>query len=120
MMRRTSRFDTNHSAGGSGRRRLVCEPLEDRRLLSISSLWGSYASQLWDDAWSALAGLSAVYGALWPPPPVESVDLSWEGSDGRSLNSLTFGDEVQLSVHAPRSEERRVGKEWRSRWSPDH
>ena len=101
MMRRTSRYDTNHSAGGPGRRRLVCELLEDRRLLSISSPWGSYASQLWGDAWSALAGLSAVYGALWQPPPVESVDLSWEGSDGRSLDSLTFGDEVQLSVHAP-------------------
>jgi len=35
-------------------------------------------------------------------------------------SSFKLGDQVMMEVRKPRSEERRVGKECRSRWSPYH
>ena len=65
---------------------------------------------------------------------------SREGSDDSAVFKLSFGIQFQstlprrerlprpniktfmcvISIHTPRSEERRVGKECRSRWSPYH
>ena len=39
--------------------------------------------------------------------------------DGRDVDEIVFG-QVVPSALVPRSEERRVGKECRSRWSPYH
>ena len=49
-------------------------------------------------------------------------DLRDEIDSDCELNLITIKDKEALSVirHAERSEERRVGKECRSRWSPYH
>ena len=39
---------------------------------------------------------------------------------GLTLNDTPFADERVIEQHIERSEERRVGKECRSRWSPYH
>ena len=42
------------------------------------------------------------------------------GADSLDLFELVMALEDEYSVEIPRSEERRVGKECRSRWSPYH
>ena len=39
---------------------------------------------------------------------------------GKSLTEIVGHFQLERSHQEERSEERRVGKEWRSRWSPDH
>src|SRR5258706_5275874 len=48
---------------------------------------------------------------------VASVDLDWSHADDRLVRALNSSLPVDIAV---RSEERRVGKECRSRWSPYH
>ena len=45
-----------------------------------------------------------------------AIDLSKE----KKQNESSFSDQMKAYIKHPRSEERRVGKECRSRWSPYH
>src|SRR5256884_4559824 len=55
----------------------------------------------------------AIYDCRHPRSMVEE----WQVPDGRLLELTTL---VARSAARIRSGERRVGEEWRSRWSPDH
>src|SRR5438034_10090187 len=49
------------------------------------------------------------------------VEVRMYAANGSQIVSVTGGEELDLTFSPPtRSEERRVGKECRSRWSPDH
>src|SRR5690349_23906859 len=65
----------------------------------------------------ALPILVRNHGAL--PVAVPWVALSFTGRDGRTLAQRSLAP-ADFAPAPPRSEERRVGKECRSRWSPDH
>src|SRR5690348_18430003 len=54
---------------------------------------------------------------ILPPVPATSVPVLIAGISGLLL---TGGRDVDPSLYDERSEERRVGKECRSRWSPKH
>ena len=61
------------------------------------------------------------------PPPVLFSHRIWAMTDvdssrfpGASSEHLLLNEEIRRSVNLLRSEERRVGKECRSRWSPYH
>src|ERR1044071_10080054 len=49
-----------------------------------------------------------------------SSDLDLRADRVSASASAQSGDTVHVSFDVTRSEERRVGKEWRSRWSPYH
>ena len=53
---------------------------------------------------------------------VEATGLEWLGGEGESDKALPESSETDNNAvnQEPRSEERRVGKECRSRWSPYH
>src|SRR2546428_13972987 len=87
--------------------------VQDSFLRPNQSGWGAASD---GGVWSSGGGLSILsnHGAL-----------SWSGSSQfPTLGSVTAADaegSVRFSISAAnRSEERRVGKEGRSRWSPDH
>src|SRR5256886_7666767 len=69
-------------------------------------------------------GYGAVRPGQSPPPVAPAADLTPAARDAvRWLPlELTDADSVRRAVDLPydRSEERRVGKECRSRWAPDH
>ena len=44
----------------------------------------------------------------------------WIDVDGARQEALTYDELAQVWIDVDRSEERRVGKECRSRWSPYH
>src|SRR5256885_69501 len=89
--------------------------------------------------WAGSRGLGAVmvfsWGHVWLPgewgsvvwtsvlvPPSATVALSLLAT-GASLTGVTVIETVAVGLHlgsGERSEERRVGKECRSRWSPYH
>ena len=48
------------------------------------------------------------------------VIISYQRFDQTTLNPDSYSDKEPISAALPRSEERRVGKECRSRWSPYH
>src|SRR3712207_9530730 len=60
----------------------------------------------------------------WRPPKIvrefiNRLQLRSEGSEQRFIYSIvTAGDDIGMTMNILRSEERRVGKECRSRWSP--
>ena len=45
---------------------------------------------------------------------------SGQTEEGKIINIYSWNDEFRQRLEAVRSEERRVGKECRSRWSPYH
>ena len=51
--------------------------------------------------------------------PVHKEALRLE-EEGNKILKLNIGNPAPFGFEAPRSEERRVGKECRSRWSPYH
>src|SRR2546427_8288610 len=53
-------------------------------------------------------------------PPPREVESGWEAGSSPALPSLWPGDRFAVTQNNDRSEERRVGKEGRSRWSPYH
>src|SRR5687767_11355470 len=58
-------------------------------------------------------------GAPWPADRRADLARAGQARDAKRLQEL-LDPHVLLTVHINRSEERRVGKEWRSRWSPYH
>ena len=52
--------------------------------------------------------------AIYPAPPVAPADLT------TLISAYTTAKNAAISAQAARSEERRGGKECRSRWSPEH
>src|SRR5688572_32849597 len=114
------------SNGFSGLETLVTESTSDsnggRSVLS-RALSRARWSILWERLWPALATIATAAGLF--------LALSWLGlwlwlpPIGRAIGLLAFGV-LALAAIAPlffvrvpsRSEERRVGKEWSSRWSP--
>src|SRR2546430_7085544 len=56
---------------------------------------------------------------VWTPPLVERAVVWLAEQTGQAILKLTGRDYVEHHL-SPRSEERRVGKECRSRWSPYH
>src|SRR3990167_2841074 len=53
--------------------------------------------------------------------PIDAVDAFWLGTLFSGQSGLTLSRPLKIDykpVSRLRSEERRVGKEWRSRWSP--
>ena len=55
--------------------------------------------------------------------PISDFSLRWlDGSEWRLQQAMADGPLLLafMETDCPRSEERRVGKECRSRWSPDH
>ena len=91
------------------------------------SVWHSAGAQKTaSDLQAMLEGNSGVDLLLLPPRSAYvhdgTVDLAAHGRALRSLLTFAIGKEAMLAKFAPmlRSEERRVGKECRSRWSPYH
>jgi len=64
-----------------------------------------------------LATAVAAKGGVMLDAPVSGGEI---GAINASLSIMVGGDEAAFARARPRSEERRVGKECRSRWSPYH
>src|SRR5688572_33064034 len=95
-------------------------------VLLIASIRPSWASaQATDDPWAAPVNLSYSGAATNPDIVSDSegfVHVVWQDDVGNYVYSRFDGDQWSLAetTDLNRSEERRVGKECRSRWSPDH
>src|SRR2546430_7673346 len=64
---------------------------------------------------------TASVAVICPPPAVASVDVTPPSASGQAGQTVQLTATPKDANGAPlRSEERRVGKECRSRWSPDH
>src|SRR3712207_9286494 len=73
--------------------------------------------------WSALPKLTSAICPSEPSPPTRSYGAkktSGEAPVGPSVDSLSSASIIPSFLTLTRSEERRVGKECRSRWSPYH
>src|SRR2546430_8505245 len=120
--------------GRLGRR--VCEWCDrvGARQIPSPALTAPGASPLSETACLDLKALREPSRFYPPPPPVcPDVREKLEEADGVAIEQLAFSSAVPLGIAAndrvavrfyrpahPRSEERRVGKECRSRWSPYH
>ena len=99
--------------------RVVCDPMPGLSTLALSVVAGRGARS--EDA--ARAGWSHLLehmvfkgaGARSAQDIVEVIE-----AEGGSINATTGYERTSYQVRALRSEERRVGKECRSRWSPYH
>src|SRR3712207_7258935 len=77
-------------------------------------------TRYWRD-WSSDVCSSDLRSAVSITPPTRQVGvLPSVRYPFSQLTSPTLGSASNYSNHLPRSEERRVGKECRSRWSPYH
>ena len=65
---------------------------------------------------------SVVPGAITKPDQIVNLVATQKTLQGEQVTTRRFGSQAELGVRAQlkRSEERRVGKECRSRWSPYH
>src|SRR5260370_42375692 len=61
-----------------------------------------------------------VQSGLWMEPDRDACPLAIDGGNSQALAHGFEGCVLQKVFHGGRSEERRVGKECRSRWSPYH
>ena len=76
----------------------------------------SYYEQVFSPKTAAVAGFASVAAAAEPEPVDELTDHNYDGI--QEYDNPTPG--WWYLIFGARSEERRVGKEGRSRWSPDH
>ena len=74
-----------------------------------SLYWGGWSPRLLDEE-----------VATWPQDTVDDLKATYFGESTRQIGVEETNDFIFGELHQARSEERRVGKECRSRWSPYH
>ena len=88
--------------------------------ISAGAINAAYLASRADRMAEASAGLAALWGELRIDRVMRTDAVSLFSIGTRWLRDLTLGGLLKPDACSNRSEERRVGKECRSRWSPYH
>src|ERR1035441_4831828 len=105
------------NAPASGRwQAKACPTIADTRLTVVGHASACQRPDFFSPSQGALS-YRAVCGIA---PPRRATAIAYHGENMNLLLALGFTATVMAQTWAPRSEERRVGKECRSRWSPYH
>ena len=101
--------------------------LSRRQLLRQAAIGGAGAAAFWSVDVGALVRRSAAAGVR--EITLETREVRWELAPGKIITAMAYngrvpGPPIRVKegerLRVVRSEERRVGKECRSRWSPYH
>src|SRR5256885_496893 len=93
-----------------------------RRHTRLQGDWSSdvCSSDLWMVRSPSTIGIPSTFWNTASPRPTRAIPTSFSAACGRECRSTIVIPDRRRSLARTRSEERRVGKECRSRWSPYH